>query len=100
MQHHRRRRVEDHRELDRLMHDNWTYLKDPVHQRWNLLDDVSLDEIDGDHERLLDRLQVAYGIHRDQAESELEAFLDDYEDYFELVGERSPGTPIAPRPSL
>ncbi len=97
---HRHRRREDDLELDQLMHDNWTYLKDPVRQRWSRLDDESLDEIDGDHERLLDRIQVAYGIHRDQAETELHAFMDDYEEYFELVRDRSPDTPIAPRPHL
>lgn len=87
-------------ERDQLMHDNWAYLKDPVHQRWNRLNDESLEQIDGDHERLLDRIQVAYGIHREMAEEQLAEFMDDYEDYFELVRDRSPSTPIAPRPHL
>lgn len=83
-----------------LMHDNWTYLKDPVQRRWQRLNEESLAEIDGDCERLLDRIQVAYGIHREQAQTELEAFMDEYAEYFELVRDRSPGTPFAPRPHL
>lgn len=81
-----------------VLHDNWPWLKDSVQHRWDLLDDGSLEQIDGDDERLLDRIQVAYGIHRDIAEEQLEHFMDDYHDYFELVRDRSPATPISPRP--
>ncbi len=91
MQHDIRRQV---------MHDNWTYLKDPVQRRWDLLDDGSIEQIDGDDERLLDRIQVAYGIHRDMAEAQLEEFMDDHEEYFEMVRDRAPATPIAPRPHI
>ena len=91
MQHDIRRQV---------MRDNWTWLKDPVRQRWDLLDDDSLERIDGDDERLLDRIQVAYGIHRDIAEEQLEQFIDDYQEYFEMVRERAPATPISPRPHM
>lgn len=83
---------------DELMQDNWTYLKDPVRDRWPRLSESALDDIDGDRERLLDHIQVAYGIHRDQAEQEVGAFMNDYSDYFELVRDRAPATPVAPRP--
>lgn len=81
-----------------LMREHWTWLKDPVGDRWPRLDESTLDAIDGDHERLLDHIQVAYGIHRDQAEQEIESFMNDYSDYFDLVQDRAPATPIAPRP--
>lgn len=83
---------------DELIRDHWTYLKDPVRDRWARLSETALDDIDGDRERLLDQIQVAYGIHRDQAEQEIENFMGDHEDYFDLVRDRAPATPIAPRP--
>ena len=83
---------------EQVMQDNWTWLKDPVRDRWPRLGEHGVEQIDGDRERLLDQIQVAYGIHRDQAEQEVEAFVSDYQDYFELVRDRAPSTPIAPRP--
>lgn len=88
----------DERELHDLMRENWTWLKDPVRERWGRLSETALDDIDGSYERLLDKIQVAYGIHRDQAELQVDEFMDDYHEYFELVRDRAPGTPIAPRP--
>lgn len=86
------------RDREKLMYDNWTYLKDAVQQRWGRLDDATLDDIDGHDERLLDRIQIAYAINRDLAELQLDEFMDEYHDYFVMVRDRAPATPIAPRP--
>lgn len=82
---------------DQVMYDNWVYLKDPVKERWDRLSDMRLEDIDGHHDRLVDQVQVVYGIHREQAEAEVNAFMEDYHDYFRLVGDRAPSTPLAPR---
>lgn len=84
------------------MRDNWIWLKDFVQRRWDLLDDNSIEQIDGNDERLLDRIQVAYGIHRDMAETQLEDFMDEcreaFGDHLEQARSRRPATPVSPRP--
>jgi len=83
---------------DQLMYDNWVYLKDPVKERWDRLTDMRLEDIDGHRDRLVDQVQVVYGIHREQAEAEVDDFMDDYHDYFRMVSDRPPSTPLAPHP--
>lgn len=80
-----------------VMYDNWVYLKDPVKERWPRLTDMRLEDIDGHFERLVDQIQVVYSVHREQAESEVNHFMEDYHDYFRMVSDRVPSTPIAPR---
>lgn len=82
---------------EQVMYDNWVYLKDPVKERWERLTDMRLEDIDGHRDRLVDHVQVVYGIHREQAEAEVDDFMSDYQDYFQLVGDRAPSTPLAPR---
>lgn len=82
---------------DQVMYDNWVYLKDPVKERWDRLTDMRLDAIDGHREHLIDHIQVVYGIHREQAEAEVNDFMDDYHDYFRFFSDRAPSTPLAPR---
>ena len=88
---------EETADRDQVMYDNWVYLKDPVKERWDRLTDMRLEEVDGHRDRLVDHVQVVYGIHREQAEAEVNEFLEDYHDYFHLVSERAPSTPVAPR---
>lgn len=94
------RRDAEHRDTAperRAMYDNWTYLKDAVKEHWSRLSDMRLDAIDGHHDRLVDHVQVVYGIHREQAEAQVDEFMEDYHDHFRMAQDRAPATPIAPR---
>jgi len=53
----------------------WTQLKGSARSQWGKLTDDEWDQIAGDRERLLGKLQEHYGWSREQAER-------DVEDYF------------------
>jgi uncharacterized protein YjbJ (UPF0337 family) len=50
----------------------WTQLKGQVRKQWGKLTDDEIDQIQGDAEILMGKLQKSYGYSREQAERELE----------------------------
>lgn len=53
---------------------NWDEFRDRVLERWDELTDDQLDEINGDREILVGKLQEAYGIDKDEAEAQVQDF--------------------------
>jgi uncharacterized protein YjbJ (UPF0337 family) len=53
----------------------WTQLKGRIRQQWGQLTDDELDQIQGDREILIGKLQERYGRTREQAEQEVERWL-------------------------
>lgn len=78
--------------------DNWAQLIGPVKERWKKLSKQRLEEIDGARDELLDELQQVYGLQREEAEAQLDAFIEENEEYFDLVRDSSASTPLSPRP--
>jgi uncharacterized protein YjbJ (UPF0337 family) len=50
---------------------NWKQAKGAVRRQWGRLTDDQLDVIAGNRDILIGRIQEAYGISRDEAESEV-----------------------------
>lgn len=78
--------------------ENWAQLVGPIKARWSKLPEQRLEEMNGARKELLDELQKAYGLTREEAEAQLNAFIEENEEYFALVKDTSASTPIAPRP--
>jgi len=57
----------------------WMQLRGKVRQQWGKLTDDDLDKIEGKREELLGRIQERYGMAREEAEREVDRFLDDLE---------------------
>ena len=55
---------------------NWMKVKGLVRQNWAKLTDDDIARVDGKREELLGRLQERYGYAKDQAEREVDAFMD------------------------
>jgi uncharacterized protein YjbJ (UPF0337 family) len=53
---------------------SWKALRDAVQKRWDKLTCEELDQIEGNYDRLIGRLQEAYGLNLIQAERELAEF--------------------------
>jgi uncharacterized protein YjbJ (UPF0337 family) len=53
---------------------NWKQFKGRVRSKWGELTDDELDMIEGDREVLLGKLQQRYGLAREEAEKQVEAF--------------------------
>lgn len=58
----------------------WKQLKGEVKRRWGMLTDDELDQIEGNFDKLVGRIQERYGYQRDQAERELNEFLAAYKE--------------------
>lgn len=53
---------------------NWTQFKGKVKEQWGKLTDDELDQINGQRDQLIGRVQEAYGIGKDEAEKQVEGF--------------------------
>jgi uncharacterized protein YjbJ (UPF0337 family) len=55
----------------------WMQLKGKVRQQWGKLTDDEIDQMQGNAEMLIGKLQERYGYERDRAEQEIDRWLDD-----------------------
>jgi uncharacterized protein YjbJ (UPF0337 family) len=54
---------------------SWIDLKGRVQDRWDRLTELELEQIGGNYDRLVEKLQVKYDLTREQVEKEVEEFL-------------------------
>jgi uncharacterized protein YjbJ (UPF0337 family) len=60
---------------------NWRQFKGEVQRQWGKLTSDELDEIKGNREKLLGKIQERYGIARDQAEHDIDRWLSGLPDF-------------------
>ena len=60
------------------MKGNWTQFKGHVRQQWGKLTDDEIDQIEGQREILIGKLQERYGIAREEAEKQVKTFESQY----------------------
>jgi len=58
-----------------VLASNWNRNRDHVRQYWDRFSETDLEMIDGNEEELINRLQKVYGYSREQAENEVNRFL-------------------------
>lgn len=63
-----------------ILQGKWKQLKGEVKQRWADLTDDDITRIEGESDKLLGVLQEKYGYSREQAEEEVDQFLNIYAD--------------------
>jgi uncharacterized protein YjbJ (UPF0337 family) len=51
---------------------NWKQVKGAIKAQWGRLTDDELDEINGEREKLIGKIQERYGIAREEAEKQVE----------------------------
>ena len=54
-----------------IIEGKWSQLKGDVQTKWGKLTDDDLDQIEGNREKLLGKIQEAYGRSREAAEKEV-----------------------------
>jgi uncharacterized protein YjbJ (UPF0337 family) len=59
-----------------ILKGKWNQVKGTIRSRWGKLTDNDVMEIQGDTEKMLGKLQERYGYAREQAEKELDEFLN------------------------
>jgi len=55
----------------------WTQLKGKVKEQWGKLTDDEIDQLNGKKDQLVGRVQERYGIARDQAERDVDTWIND-----------------------
>jgi uncharacterized protein YjbJ (UPF0337 family) len=58
------------------MKGQWKQLRGKVQEQWGKLTNDDLDVIEGNYDQLVGRIQEQYGRSRDEAESEVNDFLE------------------------
>ena len=58
-----------------ILKGKWKQLKGSVRKLWGELTDDEVDQIEGDAERLVGKVQERYGRSREQAEAEVDRWL-------------------------
>ena len=59
-----------------ILKGKWTQVKGEVRSKWGKLTDDDLTQIEGETEKMIGKLQERYGYGREQAEKELDDFLN------------------------
>lgn len=54
---------------------NWKQFKGEAQVQWGKLTDDDLDVVEGNHQKLVGKLQERYGYAKDEAEREVDAFV-------------------------
>ena len=57
---------------------NWKQVKGKAKEQWGKLTDDQLDVIGGKRDQLVGKVQESYGIGKDEAEKQVNAFADRY----------------------
>jgi uncharacterized protein YjbJ (UPF0337 family) len=58
-----------------ILKGQWAQFKGKIRQQWGKLTDDELDQIQGDREILIGKLQQRYGRSREQVEQEVDRWL-------------------------
>ena len=59
-----------------IVKGNWKQMKGSIQSKWGELTNDELDQIEGDRERLSGLIQERYGLAKDEAERQLDEFVD------------------------
>ncbi|GFE51234.1 CsbD family protein [Roseobacter cerasinus] len=58
-----------------IIKGNWKQMKGQVQSKWGELTDDEIDQAEGDRARLAGLIQERYGVARDEAERQIDAFI-------------------------
>jgi uncharacterized protein YjbJ (UPF0337 family) len=59
-----------------ILQGKWAQLKGKVKEQWGNLTDDEIDQLDGKKDQLVGRVQERYGIAREQAERDVDTWLN------------------------
>lgn len=62
-----------------IFQGKWKQLKGDVQKKWGKLTNDDLDRIEGNREKMVGTLQERYGLKKEEAKRELDAYLDSKE---------------------
>jgi uncharacterized protein YjbJ (UPF0337 family) len=61
-----------------VLKGNWKQLKGSIQEQWGELTDDEVDQVQGETQQLVGLLQEKYGYTKQEAESEIDEFLNEH----------------------
>ncbi|WP_195820124.1 CsbD family protein [Roseobacter sp. MH60115] len=61
-----------------IIKGNWKQMKGQVQSKWGELTDDEIDQAEGDRTRLAGLIQERYGVAKDEAERQIDAFIAEH----------------------
>jgi uncharacterized protein YjbJ (UPF0337 family) len=61
-----------------MLKGQWKQMQGEIKRRWSMLTDDELGQVEGNFDKLSGRIQERYGYHKEQAEREIDEFLNNY----------------------
>lgn len=58
----------------KVIEEHWAHHKNQVRAQWGKLSNEDFDNIEGRREQLLEKIQEAYGVDKDEAERQVMSF--------------------------
>jgi uncharacterized protein YjbJ (UPF0337 family) len=62
-----------------VLKGNWKQFRGKIKETWGELTDDDLQQVEGNYDQLVGKLQAKYGYSRDRAEREVDRFMADHE---------------------
>lgn len=63
-----------------MLRGRWKQLRGQIQEKWGELTDDDLDQIQGRRDQLIGKLQARYGYAREEAETRVDEFFEDWDD--------------------
>ena len=67
--------MREHTIKNSVFEDHWNQVQDKIHTRWNKISEEDAEQINGDHDRLINLLVQRYDIPKKEAEDQLQRYL-------------------------
>jgi uncharacterized protein YjbJ (UPF0337 family) len=62
-----------------ILKGQWTQLKGKIREKWGQLTNDEIEQMQGNAEQLIGKVQERYGRTREQAEQEVDRWLNEYD---------------------
>ncbi len=62
-----------------ILRDKWSQLREPIRRWWDKLGEYDIDEINGNRDILISKLQEKYGYDTKTAERQVKQRLDEFQ---------------------
>ena len=67
--------IREHTVNNAVIEGHWNQVRDKIHSRWTKITEEDADQINGNHDRLINLLVERYGMAKKEAEDQLQRYL-------------------------